>query len=300
LLYLGVGVLSYQYLTPSLESCKHFQLGWITVLFLRNQFLLWVFNGGWHFLFYQKRIYGQNKKYDPEWPSSGRKWLFGDQTYENVFWSCTSGVIFWTFYEVLFMYGWANGKIPVYLNWWDHPIRSIVILFLIPLWREFHFYWVHRMIHCKFLYQHVHSLHHKNVNPGPWSGLCMHPVEHLLYYTCVIIHYFVLSHPIHVFLNSQHAALTPAFGHLGFDGPWWNGRIPGGDFFHYLHHRFFECNYGESTIPLDKFFGTYREGMETPKGKAPWFKRWLPVVNLCGGSLLGILPLIVFVNATFT
>ena len=28
-----------------------------------------------------------------------------------------------------------------------------------------------------FLYRHVHSLHHKSYNPGPWSGLAMHPIE---------------------------------------------------------------------------------------------------------------------------
>ena len=28
------------------------------------------------------------------------------------------------------------------------------------------------------------SLHHKSHNPGPWSGLSMHPIEHFLYYSC--------------------------------------------------------------------------------------------------------------------
>ncbi len=35
--------------------------------------------------------------------------------------------------------------------------------------------------------RHFHSLHHKSYNPGPWSGLSMHPVEHLLYYTCTCL-----------------------------------------------------------------------------------------------------------------
>ena len=33
-----------------------------------------------------------------------------------------------------------------------------------------------------------------------------------------------------------------------------------GDFFHQLHHRYFECNYGTSEIPFDKWFGTYHDG----------------------------------------
>ena len=31
-------------------------------------------------------------------------------------------------------------------------------------------------------------------------------------------------------------------------------------FFHYLHHRYFECNYGNSKLPLDRWFGTFHDG----------------------------------------
>jgi len=244
----------------------------------------------------------KQKKYNPEWPTYGNKFLFGHQTYDNVFWSCTSGVIFWTFYEALFLYLIANNKCKsIYLNYTDYPIWSTIFMFLIPLWREFHFYWVHRFIHIKWLYKHVHALHHRNVNPGPWSGLSMHPIEHLLYYTCIILHFFVPSHPLHIFLNAQHAALTPAGGHHGFDGPLFN-IIPTGDYFHYLHHRYFECNYGESTIPLDKWFGTYRDGRHIGKntattgGNSP-IRSDTTAFIVSVGSLVGILPLIVFIGA---
>ena len=76
---------------------------------------------------------------------------------------------------------------------------SIYAIFIVRsrYWREFHFYWCHRMIHPwfkkgsplksvdigQFLYTHFHSLHHKSYNPGPWSGLSMHPVEHFFYYS---------------------------------------------------------------------------------------------------------------------
>jgi sterol desaturase/sphingolipid hydroxylase (fatty acid hydroxylase superfamily) len=32
-----------------------------------------------------------------------------------------------------------------------------------------------------------------------------------------------------------------------------------GSYFHYLHHRYINCNFGESTLPLDKLFGTFRK-----------------------------------------
>jgi len=57
-----------------------------------------------------------------------------------------------------------------------------------------------------------------------------------------------------------HAALSPAVGHTGFDGPILNGLVPQGSYHHYLHHRFFECNYGTEVINLDALFGTFRDG----------------------------------------
>jgi sterol desaturase/sphingolipid hydroxylase (fatty acid hydroxylase superfamily) len=35
------------------------------------------------------------------------------------------------------------------------------------------------------------------------------------------------------------------------------------DFFHYLHHKYFECNYGaDGVLPLDKWFGTFNDGTQ--------------------------------------
>jgi sterol desaturase/sphingolipid hydroxylase (fatty acid hydroxylase superfamily) len=33
-------------------------------------------------------------------------------------------------------------------------------------------------------------------------------------------------------------------------------------FCHQLHHRFFECNYGNQEMPLDRWFGTFHDGTE--------------------------------------
>jgi sterol desaturase/sphingolipid hydroxylase (fatty acid hydroxylase superfamily) len=175
-----------------------------------------------------------------------------------------SGLI-WTAYEVVTLWLYANHRIP-WLHWSAHPVWFAAWFFLIPIWREFHFYWVHRLIHWKPLYKHVHYLHHKNSNPITWSGMAMHPVEGTIYLSVVLIHWVVPSHPIHFLFDLQHTALTPANGHHGFEGPILKGKFPTGSYFHYLHHRYFECNYGESTIPLDRWFGTFRDGLPNGEG----------------------------------
>jgi len=257
--YLLITVVSWFFLQPSLSRCAGLKADWIGLIFLRNLALLWLVSGGWHLLLYTFKLQGTKRKYDLRWlANNDRRFLFGNQVYDNIFWSCVSGCTVWTTYEVLYLWAAANHWVP-YVDWKSHPVYCALWLCLIPFWREFHFYWMHRAIHWGPLYRTVHYLHHKNINVGPWSGMAMHPVEHLLYFSVVLIHWVVPSHPIHFLFNAQHTALTPAGSHHGFEGPILEGKLPTGSYFHYLHHRYFNCNYGEATIPLDRVFGTFRD-----------------------------------------
>jgi len=266
LIYLAIVIFSYYFLQPPLEEMKTFNISWISIIFLRNMALVWIFFGGWHWYLYKFKARGSEAKYSPRWQSTnGSTFLWNDQVYDNVFWTCAIGVPVWTSYEVLTFWLYANDKIP-YLDFQEHPVYFVLLFLLIPFWREFHFYLIHRLIHWKPLYDRVHYLHHYNINPGPWSGLAMHPVEHLFYFSVVLIHYVVPSHPLHFLFNSQHTALTPAAGHSGFEGKVFK-VLPFGSYFHYLHHRLFDCNYGESTIPMDKWFGVFEDGSQTQTEK---------------------------------
>jgi len=123
----------------------------------------------------------------------------------------------------------------------------------VPLVRDFHFYFAHRLIHFRALYKYIHSLHHRNNDIEPFSGLCMHPIEHLYYMTCMGASLYFLMSPFHLMWNGFHLVLSPAASHSGWEDHWQ------ADLFHYLHHAFFECNYGTTAIPTDYWFGTYRD-----------------------------------------
>ncbi len=266
LVYLAVVILSYNYLQPPLEELKTFNMSWVLTLFVRNMALVWIFYGGWHLYLYKFKARGTNAKYSSRWQSTnGSTFLWNNQVYDNVFWACASAVPIWTAYEAFTFWLYANDKLP-YIDFNEHPVYFVLLFMIIPFWREFHFYLIHRLIHWKPLYNKVHYLHHYNINPGPWSGLAMHPIEHLLYFSVVLIHYVVPSHPLHFLFNSQHTALTPAPSHSGFEGKLFK-HLPFGSYFHYLHHRLFDCNYGESTIPMDKWFGVYEDGAQTQTEK---------------------------------
>ncbi len=146
----------------------------------------------------------------------------------------------------------------------SNPIFFIALLFLIPVWRDLHFYLIHRMIHWPPLYKSVHKLHHKNVNPSPWSGLAMHPVEHLLYFSGPLLFLVVPFATFHILFALIHTGLAPVGGHTGFErvelGE--DTSIDTSSHAHYLHHKFFECNYADGIIPLDKWFNTFHNGSE--------------------------------------
>jgi len=266
LVLLAISAVSWFWLQPGLARCAQFHWDWIGQLWLRNLALIWLVYGGYHLYFYILKGEGTKGKYDSRWPARNSPvFLFRDQVYDNIFWTCLVSGGIMTAYEVVTMWLYANNHIPM-LDWSRHPVWFVIWMLLIPFWREFHFYWIHRLIHWKPLYQRVHYLHHKNINPIPWSGMAMHPVETLLYFSVVLIHWVVPSHPFHFLFNLQHTGLSPACGHHGFEGPVVEDKWPTGSYFHYLHHRYFECNYGEAGIPLDKWFGTFRDGLPTGAG----------------------------------
>jgi sterol desaturase/sphingolipid hydroxylase (fatty acid hydroxylase superfamily) len=193
--------------------------------------------------------------------AKGRSFTFNSQLWDNMFWTLASGVTVWTGYEALLFWAMANGYAPV-LGFWDNPIWFLLLFPLTPLWISFHFYWIHRALHWPPLYRLAHALHHRNTNVGPWSGLSMHPVEHVMFFSSALLHLIVPAHPVHILFHMQHQALTAATSHTGFEGMLVKdrNRLALGTFHHQMHHRYFECNYGNLEVPWDKWFGSFHDG----------------------------------------
>jgi len=266
LIYFGVAAAVWFVATPSVDTMRELRPAWIALVLARNLAIVAAWCGLWHLRLYVRRAQGTRTKYNATWPRESTRFTFGHQTRDNVFWSLASGVPIMTAFEVVGLWLFANGRIP-WLRWADHPAWIVVIMLLIPIWRELHFYAVHRLIHAPVLYKKVHSLHHRNVNPGPWSGLSMHPLEHVAYFSAMAIHWVVPSHPLHLLFNEFHLAMAPAPGHAGFDRVEVGSRsLDTHGFAHYLHHKYFEVNYSDGAVPLDRWFGSFHDG--TPESLA--------------------------------
>ncbi|MEM8793744.1 MAG: sterol desaturase family protein [Pseudomonadota bacterium] len=259
-----LAIATWAWLQPPLEQTKTFEFGWIAQMFLRNILLMTIVAGGLHLWFHRYKRQGDRLKYDRrEMGGRLRTFTFNSQLLDNMFWTLTSGVGFWTAYEALMLWAMANGYAPV-LTWADNPVWFVALIFLTPLWISFHFYWIHRWLHWPPLYRLAHSLHHRNTNVGPWSGLSMHPVEHLMFFSSVLVHFVIPAHPIHILFQMQHQALTAATSHTGFEGLLVKdkNRLALGTFHHQMHHRYFECNYGNLEVPWDKWFGSFHDGTD--------------------------------------
>eukprot|EP01111_Echinosteliopsis_oligospora_P010111 TRINITY_DN3087_c0_g1_i2.p1 TRINITY_DN3087_c0_g1~~TRINITY_DN3087_c0_g1_i2.p1 ORF type:complete len:346 (+),score=58.58 TRINITY_DN3087_c0_g1_i2:95-1132(+) len=268
-----VALVCYLWIFPETFKEAHvFKFGWMVKIVMYNIACEILFYGFWHHLTYASRFslgvhsskYNKKNQYEPNGKQVGYIWSTSGQLQREVLLT-TLGWLQSSAYQIIITHLWASGKIPFYLDFWKYPVYSIFHLLLVTYWREFHFYWVHRAIHPwwsikfglsdgdigAFLYKKFHSLHHKSYNPGPWSGLAMHPVEHMLYYTCTLLCLFFPLHPLHFLYAKFHADIAPIGGHDGHGDPC------GGADFHYLHHSKFECNYGVPLINFDKLFGTF-------------------------------------------
>ena len=253
----------YYLLLPPITSLKNIKIDSILIIYSINIAIMLIVAGGLHLFFYTLKKQKTNLKYDENFLTKSKRFAFNYQLLDNIVWSLVSGVTIWTCYQILIFWCYANGYISS-VNFYTNPVLFFFIFFLIILFESIHFYFVHRLLHFKYFYKYFHHIHHRNINPGPWSGISMHPIEHLFYFSTVLIHFIIPSHPIHILFHFMIITIGAVVGHCGFDGFFIKNKnkIALGHFHHQLHHRYFECNYGTIETPLDVWFNSFHDGTD--------------------------------------
>jgi len=225
-----------------------------------NHCLAMGYIGFWHWALYVKglchRPYVPNRTYG--YP----------KVLHNVFYTVL-GIFQWTLVEVAFVHLYKSGKLPYVDATYDPTtlLHTTLLSVIIPPYRDVHFYFAHRLIHLRPMYKYVHSLHHRNTDTEPFSGLAMHPVEHMYYFTCyapLLVLPSLLGvavSPFLVFWMGVHLVISPAASHSGYEDHF------SADLGHYLHHRYTECNYSGG-INFDAYFGTHRATLTESKAKS--------------------------------
>lgn len=247
---------------PAFGPAASLSADWIVPIFARNMLGAWFICGLWDYFLYGSPLADKLHKYklNPKYPSKA-------QFMHDAFYT-TTATMMGSILEVAMCHLWAIGAVPFQRDMTETPIQNLLWAVTITHWRIPHFWAIHRGMHPwykkgertvlpdigRFLYKHVHSLHHKSYNPTAFSGTNMHPVESFLYFSAALICVPFRCHPA-IFLGCIVDCAVGAW--LGHDGFQWPGS---GDYFHQLHHQHFECNYGAMHVPIDKWLGTFAAG----------------------------------------
>jgi Delta7-sterol 5-desaturase len=84
-------------------------------------------------------------------------WIF-----DLLFYQSHSGIFYDNCYQNIGDRGWLYIPLSV---------------FLLLVFEDTYFYWMHRLLHHPFLYSRVHRVHHYSVDPTPFSTYSFHPLE---------------------------------------------------------------------------------------------------------------------------
>ena len=264
--WLGVTIVTWVWLTPAISEMQSLELWWVMLILGRNLALTLLLFGGLHLFLHVFQGQGNAFRFTLKpLATDSSRFLFSHQVRDNMLRTLGSAVPILTGYEVLTYWGFANGFLGypgitsgplLFWGWFG------LLILMAPIIHSVHFYIGHRLLHTKWLYRRVHTSHHHNIEVGPWSGLAMHPVEHLIYFSTVVVQWVLALHPANALFQIQLAIFNAATAHTGFEQLKFGNRltIEGGSHFHYLHHKHFECNYGGSLVVLDRIFGTFHDG----------------------------------------
>mmetsp|Transcript_3684 Transcript_3684/g.5502 ORF Transcript_3684/g.5502 Transcript_3684/m.5502 type:complete len:199 (+) Transcript_3684:2-598(+) len=147
------------------------------------------------------------------------------------------------------------GGVMPYISW----------LFVYLALVEIGIYWMHRTLHTnKFLYKHVHALHHKYKTAemlSPWASIAFHPLDGILQASPYV--FWLLVVPCHYLTHVAllfFTAIWATYIHDALDI--WNVDPIMGSKYHTIHHTHYMYNFGQVFIFCDAFWGTLRATTE--------------------------------------
>ncbi|XZF12537.1 sterol desaturase family protein [Chitinophagaceae bacterium MMS25-I14] len=130
--------------------------------------------------------------------------------------------------------------------WWI-PVSLLLSLII----HDTYFYWMHRLLHHKNVFNYVHLVHHKSTNPSPWAAYSFHITEAFLEAAVLFpILLLVPMHPVTLILFIFTGFMINVYGHLGYElAPEWFRHsflfeMINTSVHHNLHHSKFRGNYG--------------------------------------------------------
>ncbi|MDY7232439.1 sterol desaturase family protein [Hyalangium rubrum] len=178
------------------------------------------------------------------------------QVREEIGWSLVSIALFGG-YGALTV--WLDSLGITRIRWELTASGLLVDLVVLTAWNEAHFYLCHRVLHTRWLFRHVHAIHHRSRVPTPFSTYSFHPVEATLLGSVMVLLQLFYDVSIWAALTYPLVSLTMnTLGHLNYSllpGHWWTKPLRASEH-HGLHHRKVNGNFGFQMPVLDLALGT--------------------------------------------
>jgi Delta7-sterol 5-desaturase len=181
------------------------------------------------------------------------------QIKKEIKWSFLSSVVF-CLYGGFSFWAYQNGWTQIYGQVSDYPLWYFVSsIFIILLFYETYYYWLHRWMHLPSVFRIVHKVHHESIHSTVFTSFSFHPLEAILQ---------SLFFPIIIFLIPLHYAviiivlmvmtLSAVINHSGIEI--FHNRFILKNFIgsshHHLHHKQFKTNFGLYLTWWDKWMKT--------------------------------------------
>ncbi|XP_076372521.1 lathosterol oxidase-like [Tachypleus tridentatus] len=141
-------------------------------------------------------------------------------------------------------------------GWWT--VFASVIAFI--MFTDCLIYWIHRGLHHKLVYKHIHKPHHKWKIPTPFASHAFHPLDGFL--QSVPYHIYVFLFPMNKYVYLVLYIAVNVWTVSIHDG---NYQVPNilksvvnGSAHHMDHHVFYNYNYGQYLTLWDRLGGSFR------------------------------------------
>ncbi len=178
-----------------------------------------------------------------------------------------STILVFTLIGIIVVTLYKNNYTTLYTNihdfGWPYFILSLVIMIVL---HDTYFYWTHRILHTKWLFKHIHKIHHQSTNPTPLSAYAFHPIEAFI--ESLIVFPFIMIFPIHVLAFTIFTFIVlvmNVIGHLGYEflSSDRRNRSPldmlTSSTHHNLHHQQTKKNFGYYFTFWDKLMNTLQQ-----------------------------------------
>ena len=158
---------------------------------------------------------------------------------------------------------------------WAYTIGMTVVLFALT---DYINYLVHRAMHIKFLFKHVHCIHHRFVATSGYVATAMHPVELLAQQVAsLLLLFFIPFHAVSAMVVLLYILIFNVIDHSGVRLvsalPW---QPPSA--YHDDHHLHYHVNFGQHLMIWDRMHGTLRR-QDRRYGKDVFGGRGAPLGN---------------------